>query len=116
MNAPLLFIAALVTCGSPEAAASAPAHCMWSIHQSNDILPTTFGEPGCDNLWRPGGIADTNLALLGLLALLGRLCMMPPDELSFRGDEYLDASCMVFSCQFNCNQSFWDVHRTLNSN
>ena len=37
--------------------------------QSNDILPTTFGdkgpEPSWDNLWRPGGIADTTLALLG---------------------------------------------------
>jgi hypothetical protein len=37
--------------------------------QSNDILPTTFGdngpEPSWDSLWRPGGIADTTLALLG---------------------------------------------------
>jgi hypothetical protein len=53
-------------------------HNLWIlIDQSKDILPTTFGdigpEPGCDNRWRPGGIADTTLALLGRLALLERL-------------------------------------------
>ncbi len=56
--------------------------------QSYEILAATLGDigpdPGWDNLCRPGGIAETTLALLG------RFWKLPPDAAS--------GKCFWISC------------------